>query len=105
MIRRRHAHESLEPSGEPRWLTVRSFSGGLLEYRRLEPGTDLVRTYLVAMLELVDAGWRLGEFGSTSAAVRHERGTEKRMLAVESVDPEESRIRPAWPGQCTACED
>jgi hypothetical protein len=104
MIRRRATYEALQPSAQPRWLTVRTFGGGLIDARRLEPGTDLVRVFLTAMLELLDAGWRLGEFASNSGAVRHERASEKRMLAIEEQDPE-AIGRAAWGGQCVNCED
>lgn len=104
MIRRRAAYDPLQPSTQPRWLTVRTFGGALLDARRLDPGTDLVRVFLAAMLELLDAGWRLGEFASSSAAVRHERASEKRMLAIEEQDPEGTG-RAAWAGQCVNCED
>ena len=87
MIRRRTQYDPLQTSALPRWLTIRSFSGALLAMRRLEPGTDLVRAFLSAMLELIDTGWQLGEFASSSGAVRHERGTEKRMLAIEYAEP------------------
>lgn len=87
MIRRRAQYDPLQTSAQPRWLTIRSFSGALLAMRRLEPGTDLVRAFLAAMLELIDSGWRLGEFASNSGAVRHERGAEKRMLAIEYAEP------------------
>ena len=104
MIRRRATYEPLQSSAQPCWLTVRAFNGALLEARRLEPGTDLIRAYLAAMLELIDAGWRLGEFSSLGAAVRHERGSERRMLSIEAQDPEGSG-RIAWGGQCVNCED
>lgn len=102
-MRRRASYDPLQPCGQPRWLTVRTFSGGLLEAQRLEPGTDLVRTFLAAMVELIDTGWRLGEFSSGSGAVRHERGAEKRMMAIEAQDPEDRSRHPVW--QCTNCEE
>src|ERR1700744_703385 len=104
MIRRRTSYDPLRASTQPRWLTVRTFGGGLLEARRLEPGTDLVRAFLAAMLDLIDNGWQLGEFASGSGAVRHERASEKRMLAIEEQDPE-GIGRAAWGGQCVNCED
>ena len=105
MIRRRAHYDPLGSCTAPRWLTIRTFSGALLEARQLEPSTDLVRAFIAAMLELIDAGWRLGEFSSTSAAVRHERGTQKRMLAIEAEDPEAPGRQVAWRGQCVHCED
>jgi hypothetical protein len=34
-----------QPAAQARWLTTRTFSGALIEARRLEPGTVLVRTF------------------------------------------------------------
>jgi hypothetical protein len=105
MIRKRAAYDPLQTSAQPRWLTVRTFGGGLLEARRLDPGTDLVRTLLSAMLEFRDSGWELGEFGSASGAVRLARGAEKRMLSIETRDPEGDGRHATWSGQCIGCED
>jgi hypothetical protein len=49
---------------EPCWYTVRNMHGALLESRPIAPGSDLKRAFVVAMLEYIDAGWKLGEFGS-----------------------------------------
>jgi hypothetical protein len=38
MIRRRATHDPLQSNAQQRSVTVRTFSGGLLEARRLEPG-------------------------------------------------------------------
>lgn len=105
MIRKRAAYDPLQTSAQPRWLTVRTFGGGLLEAQCLEPGTDLVRMWLSAMLELRNAGWELGEFGSASGAVRLTRGVEKRMLAIEIQDPESDGRAANWTGQCVGCGD
>jgi hypothetical protein len=105
MIRRRSTYDALQTTAQPRWLTVRAFTGALLEARRLEPGTDLVRAFLAAMLDLIDPGWRLGEFSSSSAAVRHEHGMEKRMLGIEAQDPEDNSGHRAWGGQCVNCDE
>ncbi len=42
--------------------------------------------------------------GDGSVAV-HERGLEKRMLAIESQDPEGNTMRASWGGQCVNCGD
>jgi hypothetical protein len=57
------------------------------------------------MLELVDAGWQLGEFSSATPAVRCRRGAEQRMLSIESGDPEQRDTPRTWGGQCINCED
>lgn len=90
---------ALERSTDPRWLTKRAFTGALLDAQRLEPGADVVRAFLAAMLELLDAGWVLGEFSSAGAVVRYSRGSEQRLLTVEHVDPEHRGSVAAWDGQ------
>ncbi|HTW74406.1 MAG TPA: hypothetical protein VMD56_05735 [Steroidobacteraceae bacterium] len=87
MIRRRATCNALEASPEPRWLVSRSMYGRVLGARRLEPGADLVRAFLVAVIELLDAGWQVGEFSSAAALVRYRRGTEQRLLTIEELDP------------------
>ena len=99
MIRRRTAFNSLERSTNPRWLTKRAFTGALLEAQRLEPGADVARAFLASMLELLDAGWHLGEFSSAGAVVRYSRGSEQRLLTVEHMDPENSGGLAVWRGQ------
>jgi len=64
MIRRRSVFDPLEPTKEPRWYEVRDMHGSVLESRLLPAGTDLKRTFVAAMLDHIDAGWQLGEFGS-----------------------------------------
>ncbi len=106
MIRCRAAFDALQKTSQTCWLTVRTCTGSLLEVRQLAPETDLVRAFLAAMLELIDAGGRIGEFSSGGGAVRHSRGLETRMLAIEVADPEEGgRHGPAWSGRCVNCED
>lgn len=105
---RRYIYDRLQDSREPRWLTIRSASGALLEYHRIEPGADLTRAFLAAILEKHDAGWRVADFSASGSSARLERGMERRMLGIEQYDPEEpSRIGrgPSWPGQCSHCED
>jgi hypothetical protein len=85
---------------------TRTFTGALLEARRLEPGTDLVRIFLTSMLELIDCGWHLGEFSSSSASVHCHRGIETRMLAIIAQDPEEDYAKHLrGSSACPDCED
>lgn len=88
MNRRRETYSPLAPSRDPRWLVTRSMPGSLIEALRLEAGSDLKRAFLVAMLALIDEGWQLGEFHSTSASVFHSRGAERRVLSLEVLDPD-----------------
>ena len=63
---RRNVFDPLEPTREARWYTVRNMHGALVEARPLPAGSDLKRAFVAAMLEWIDAGWKFGEFGSTS---------------------------------------
>jgi hypothetical protein len=87
MARRRSAHDPLESAAERRWYVVRSLHGTVLESRELPVGTDLKRVFVLAMLQWIDAGWRLGEFSSSSATFFCDRNTERRMVSIDPTDP------------------
>ena len=106
MIRRRNIFDPLEPTKEPRWVVVRSMHNALLEARALSPGSDLKRAYVALMLEWIDAGWKLGEFSSTSGTFFCTRGVERRMISIMPTDPGDARMEgPAHGGHCPSCED
>lgn len=83
---RRNVFDPLEQSGEPRWYAVRNMHGGLLEVRRLAAGTHLKRAFLAALLDYVDAGWRIGEFSSTGGTFCWTQGPERRMVSITPTD-------------------
>jgi hypothetical protein len=62
--------------------------GALLESRLLPAGSDLKRTFVVAMLDHIDAGWLLGEFSSTGAVFFCTRGAERRMVSITPCAPD-----------------
>jgi hypothetical protein len=66
---------------------VRDRLNRVLEARALPAGTDLKRTLIVAMLEHIDAGWHLGEFGSRGGSFFCVRGSERCSIGVEAADP------------------
>ena len=84
---RRSVFDPLEPTQEPRWYVVRDARSTLLEARPLPPSTDLKRVFIAAMLERIDAGWKLGEFSSRGGSVFFTRGSERCMLGIEAADP------------------
>jgi hypothetical protein len=84
---RRNVFDPLEPTQEPRWYTVRNMHGALLESRPLAAGSDLKRAFVAAMLEWIDAGWRLEEFSSTGGVFFCTRGTERRMVSITPTAP------------------
>ena len=52
--------------------------GRVVESWLLPTGTDLKGAFVVAMLEHIDAGWQLGEFGSRGGVFFCTRATERR---------------------------
>jgi hypothetical protein len=84
---RRNVFDPLEPTHEPRWYVVRDRLNRVLEARLLPAGTDLKRALVAAMLERIDAGWHLGEFGSRGGSFFCRRGTEKCQIGIEAADP------------------
>lgn len=79
---RRSVVDPLEPTSEPHWYAVREGFGGLLEVRLLASGTNLMWTFVTAMLESMDAGWELGDFSSRGGACYCTRGTQRATSAL-----------------------
>jgi hypothetical protein len=78
---RRNVFDPLETTQEPRWYVVRNMHGAVLEARPLPVGSDLKRAFMAAMLERIDAGWRIAEFSSTGGTFFCTRGGERRWSA------------------------
>jgi hypothetical protein len=87
MVPRRNVYDPLEPTKEPRWYTIRNMHGALLESRPLPAGCDLKRAFVVAMLEHIDAGWQLGEFGSRGGVFFCTRAGERRQVSITPTAP------------------
>jgi hypothetical protein len=68
-------------------ITVVNAVEGVLEAGALGAGSDLKRVFVVAMLERIDAGWRLGEFSSRGGSFFCARGRERRQDGIEAPDP------------------
>ena len=62
-------------------------SGAVLDSEELAPSADLARRLVLAMIEWLDAGWKLGEFSSTAGTFFCTRGTERRIVAIQPIDP------------------
>jgi hypothetical protein len=90
MVRKRATFDPLETTGLPRWYVVRSMHGSLIESREIARLTDLRRVFVAAMLEWMDAGWRLGEFSSVSATFFCDRQNDRRMVSIVPTDPHDS---------------
>lgn len=59
-----------------------------LEYCLLPVGSDLKRALVVALLEWVDAGWRLGEFSSMGDAFFCTRAAERSIVSITPSAPD-----------------
>jgi hypothetical protein len=84
---RRNVFDPLEPTAEPRWYVVRDRLNRVEEARALPPGTDLKRILVTAMLDRIDAGWHLGEFGSRGGSFFCIKGSERCQVGIEAADP------------------
>jgi len=103
MVRKRATFDPLEMTGLPRWYVVRSMHGSLIESRELPRESDLRRVFVAAMLEWMDAGWRLGEFSSVSATFFCDRQNDRRMVSIVQKDPHDSGTAPF--ASCPTCGD
>jgi hypothetical protein len=91
---RRHVYDPLEPTTEPRWYVVRNMHQAVLEARPLPLGADLKRAFVAAILEYIDAGWRLGDFSSRSGTFFCTKDSERRMVEISPSNP--GPIRPRF---------
>jgi hypothetical protein len=116
MSRRRNVLDPLETTFAPRWYVVRSMYGTVIESRELVSGTDLKREFIAAMLQWMDAGWKLGEFSSASATFfcdrqssdwhPGDRSAERRMVSIDPTDPHDVPMYGgAHLGSCPHCSD
>jgi hypothetical protein len=65
----------------------------VLEARQLPPAADLKRAFVAAILEHIDAGWRLGEFSSRSGTFFCDKNNEGRMVEISPTNPGEDAER------------
>jgi hypothetical protein len=106
MVRRRTAFNPLETTAAPRWYVVRSMHGTVTESRLLPGGADLKREIIVSMLAWIDAGWELSEFSSVSGTFFCNRNPERRMVSIDTADPNDSPIfGSGYFGGCPTCRD
>jgi hypothetical protein len=106
MVGRRTAYNPLEPATTPHWYVVRSMHGTIIESRQLSAGTNLKRAFIAAMLDLLDNGWSIGEFSSTSGTFFCNRSPDRRMVSIDPTDPHDVPMNSASHlGGCPTCGD
>ena len=93
MASRRSSYEPLLPSIHPRWLVVRNMHRAILEQRLLAPGSDLYGAFIKALSAHVDDGWQMETFSSSHACAFCGRGRERRVITIESEDPNRAMTR------------
>jgi hypothetical protein len=87
MATRRSRYDPLKSVDQVRWLSVRDAYGGLIEHRRLEPGSDLKAAMIKALADHADSGWTLESYSSELACSFCHRGADRRQITVEHADP------------------
>jgi hypothetical protein len=87
MTPRRALFDPLQRRDQSTWLVVRNMTGAILDSQEIPAGRDLKRRFAVAMIEWMDAGWELGEFSSTGGTFFCAKGSERRMVGIQSSEP------------------
>jgi hypothetical protein len=86
----RGRHTGVDPlatSSQSRWLVVRDRQSRPLEYRQLEPRTDLRAAMLAKRAGWVALGWRAGELKANRGFLFCERDNERICISVECYEP------------------
>jgi hypothetical protein len=101
MSRRSHFDPLDNPKRDPRWLVVRDRHSAILEVRPLPPETDLRRTFILAMLEWTEAGFRIAEFSSRIGAFFGTNSkAERHMVEITPADCGQKRGRALSQAPC-----
>jgi hypothetical protein len=87
MARRRTEYNSLEPTGQPRWLVVRTVHGRIMNCRLLPPGAHIQREFVASILSHIDEGWVVGEFSSHAAYYAATKPNERIEVTITATDP------------------
>ena len=87
MVRRRTEYNTLEPTGKPRWLVVRTVHGRIVKSRLLPPGAHIQREFVASTLAHIDEGWTVGEFSSHTAYYAATKPTERIEVTITATDP------------------
>lgn len=87
MVRRRTEYNTLEPTGQPRWLVARTVHGRILKSRLLPPGSHIQREFVASILGHIDDGWTISEFSSHVAYYAATRPTERIEVTITATDP------------------
>lgn len=74
-------------SNEMRWLIENDYWRNVRKFEPLPPGTDLLRTFLVALLRYHDEGWELHEFSTYSSEFFAHKKGERIVVQITSEDP------------------
>ena len=74
-------------SHEMRWLIENDHWRNVRKFEALPPGTDLLRTYLMALVRYHDEGWTLHEFSAFNAHCFAQKNNDRIIVQITSDDP------------------
>ncbi|MDB6102822.1 MAG: hypothetical protein JWO52_2821 [Gammaproteobacteria bacterium] len=91
--RRRGETDSLNSVNEPRWLVIRDRFSRAVEYRALEPRTDLRGVMEAERTRMTAAGWCVDTIPKNCSFCFCDRGNERVHIAIECYEPGHAPMR------------
>jgi hypothetical protein len=91
--RRRGETDSLKPVNEPRWLVIRDRLSRAIEYRVLEPRTDLRGVMEAKRARMVADGWSVDTIPRNCSFCFCDRGAERVRIVIECYEPGTAPMR------------
>jgi len=93
MSRRRGATDSLNQVNEPRWLVIRDRYSRAIEYRPLEPRTNLRGVMEAERARMAAEGWCADTIPKNCSFCFCDLGNERVCIAVECYEPGNAPMR------------
>jgi hypothetical protein len=92
-MRRRGATDSLNSVDEPRWLVIRDRYSRLVEYRALEPRTDLRNVMEAERARRAAEGWSVGTVPKNCSFCFCDLDNDRMCIAIECYEPGTAPMR------------
>lgn len=92
MARKRSAVDSLATVNEPRWLVTRDMVGRPVEYRPLEPQTDLHAVMQAERMRRAAEGWTVETIPRNCSFCFASRAGDRTCFSVEVYEPGHARV-------------
>ena len=91
--RRRGATDSLNPVNEPRWLVIRDRYSRAIEYRALEPRTNLRTVMEAERARRAAEGWSVDTIPKNCSFCFCDQGNDRVCIAIECYEPGKAPMR------------